>query len=505
MQEAPHARPFEQTLQQRERGMQPALAGRLLVQFRGIRSRLFVREYSISTSFSGRVRVMELAPLLHKMNPWWREPASRAAREFPVRRTVAQRVLRQLTDPRERRALVLLGPRQVGKTTLLLQTADELLDGSGTTVDRGWPAHNLTYFDFSDSRVTREVTADEVLGYRPAGLDPERPRILLLDEIRLAPRWDRWLKRVVDQKLARVVATDSAASLLRRGTRESGQGRWDEIVLEGLEFREFLRLHLGDAEDVEPFEAAGHLEAYLAVGGYPEHAQTEDLTRELPGIQARLRDDTVERAIYRDLARHVDDPGRVRALFVYLVQESGGLFNRSRRASDLETDARTVDRWLDLLEDTLLVARLRPRVVKPAKALKGRPKIYAADHGLIPAFAVAESGEETVRSKVFEAVVYRHLRQAVGLRDIFFYRAGRDEVDFVVRHRGSVVAIEVTSAIRPKPKKIATLRRIAAKIGASRVLLIHGGMVEEAPGAERELVSLLRFLLDPAKVLGGEA
>lgn len=122
---------------------------------------------------------------------------------------------------------MLVGPRQVGKTVALMQTIDELLD-------LGWPPGNLTYFDFSDPRLTAEILPTQVAETTTPHLDPQQPRALLFDEISRAVHWDLWLKNVVDRGGCRVAVTDSASSLLRAGTRESGQGRWDQVRIEGL-------------------------------------------------------------------------------------------------------------------------------------------------------------------------------------------------------------------------------------------------------------------------------
>ena len=163
---------------------------------------------------------MNLQGILEDHNRWWREPSARGAdgRAFrrPLQRTVVKRLGRD-----DRRALLVLGPRQVGKTVLLRQIADDLLD-------RGLPTTSVAYFDFSDSRITRQLSVREVVAsLPPASAVPDR--FLLLDEISRAENWDLWLKQVVDQGGLRVVATDSAASVLAHGGRESGQGRWDEL------------------------------------------------------------------------------------------------------------------------------------------------------------------------------------------------------------------------------------------------------------------------------------
>ena len=451
---------------------------------------------------------MDLSPIAEDLNPWWREPGARRALAWPTRRAPHGRLLEQIVRPGERRAQVLLGPRQVGKTTLLKQLADDLLD-------RGWPARNLTYFDFEDFRLKRTVNPEEIAELRPSSGDRERPHVFLLDELHHVPRWDRWLKYAVDNQIGRIVGTDSAASLLREGGWESGLGRWDEILLEGLTLLEFAALsrEYGRTQkssvrsfDEEVKELSGDTELaerYFALGGFPAYVTVDDasLARE------RLRSDIVDRAIRRDLAGQVEDPERLRRLFVFLVQRSGSEQNSSDRAADLGLDPRTVARWIDLLQDTFLIAAL-PRAATSAKAaarLRGRPKLYAADHGLVTAFAETQPREGEVRSRVLEAVVYRHLREAARAYggELHYLRWGDGlEVDFVLELDRERYAVEVTQSVQPGAAKRGALSRAADRAGADRAELIYGGLAEG--GVEGlSFVPVHRFLAEPWSALTG--
>lgn len=443
-----------------------------------------------------------LSELLTAQNPWWSHPERRVAKDFPYRRKLQPIVLSRLLGSDDHRALVLMGPRQVGKSTLLRQVVDDLLD-------RGWPPANLTYFDFADDRVTTPVTVQGVVEAQPEGLHPGVPRIFLLDEIAGVPRWDRWLKQAVDRRIGRIVATDSAASLVRSAGRESGPGRWDELWLEGLTFREFVQFSQPTADEAA-LRAVGPrlLEDYLLRGGFPEHA------RGLPGLRGdaddqtilrKVREDVADRALLRDLAREVEDPDPVRALFVYLAQSSGAILNVARRASDLRHDPRTVGRWVHLLEDTLLLVRLPRFAEHPAALLRARPKIFAADHGLVNAFALLDPTEAEVRGRVFETVVFRHLRELQRQDSrvrVSFYHDGRNvEGDFILLLPGSTVAIEVTSSIRPRPERLDKVQTIAHRTGADRRILIYNGVVERRE-KDVELVPLARFLWEPQELMG---
>lgn len=436
---------------------------------------------------------MSLGEILEDQNPWWRDRSTRRAAGYPVRRSLQPEILGKIQRRDERRAILIHGPRQVGKTVLLLQTADDLLDA-------GLPPANLTYCDLSDDRFTSAVSLREVAEIRPPDTAEELPRVLLLDEIGQVDGWDRWLKVAVDQGGRRIVATDSAATILREGGRESGLGRWDELQLEGLTFREFVRLHGSPEESMERVlqRSPNLFERYLALGGFPEHVFSEDF----PETRRRLRGDIADRAIVRDLARLGVDVSRVKDLFVYLVQDSGAELNAEARARDLAADARSVREWVRLLTETLLLAPLDRFSRQPSASLRSRQKIFAADSGLVGAFSVLAARDERVRARLFEAATFRHLRELAGglSGELSYFRQEDWEVDFVLSLPGRLLGIEVTSSPRLKPQKLERLARAGGMLGADRLIALYGGVLEETRDAIR-LLPLARFLIDPETLL----
>ena len=435
--------------------------------------------------------------LVENQNPWWRDGAMRRAREYPVRRDLQPRVIEHIQRVEDRRALVLMGPRQVGKTVLLLQLADDLLDA-------GWPPQNLTYFDFSDERLTggEAVTAREIVRLRPVGSDPAHPQVFLLDEIGSSPQWDRWLKQAVDERIGRIVVTDSAASLLREGSRESGQGRWDELSIEGLSFREFVRLHASPDEwIVAPPPRIGLLYGrYLSLGGFPEYT----LSLAVPEALRRLRSDIAERAIERDLGRLGLDVQRIKDLFVYIIRESGGEFNVDDRASDLQADPRSVRDWVSRLRDTLLISGLERSVFRPSAGLRAKTRWFAADPGLVLAFARLPPEDREVQAAVFEAAVFRHLREASRELNgqLNYFRHKDDlEIDFVFEASGDPpIGLEVTSSQQLRPDKLARLLKAGKVLKPGRLILVYGGLTEDwVEGVH--VLPLQKFLLDPAAFL----
>lgn len=461
----------------------------------------------------------DILSFLAAQNPWW-APGGQSLSAPPRPRTIFDSVRRDLIDHENRRATLLLGPRQVGKSVLLRQIARDLLA-------TGWPPRNLTLFNFDDSRipgVSPWIDPAWIVEAMPRA-DPELPRILLLDEIHLALRWDRWLKNLVDRdrlearSQLRVLATDSSASVLRGGTLESGQGRWNERRIYGLTFPEYLSFLAQEGESPQDVfqRAPQELERFLYKGGFPEHVGAE------PGedLWRKIREDIVERAIRRDLLARATaggdperlDVDRLRRLFVLLVQDSGAILNAEARGRDLPANRTTVTHWAQLFDDACLVHRLerfaRSAIghVPKAKVRSAPAKIYASEHGLIPALTLAAfpSAEAVVRSRVFEAVVLRHLLEVLGSRDgIFYYRDREDlEVDFVFRDESGLRALEVTSSRDPASAKVSRLASAASRIDATRPILVYGGALPVHKN-EVDLVPLHHFLLDPRAVLAGE-
>jgi len=443
------------------------------------------------------VRSDVIREILEDRNPWWLDPEAR--RIVPsVRRDLYEELERFVGLEGGRRAAVIIGPRQVGKTTLLLQLANQLLS-------QGWPPANLTYFDFSDDRLLEEISPRSVTDVTAMGRNLDLPRLFLLDEISKSARWAAWLKQAVDTSRDRFIVADSAASVLRAGAAESGQGRWDELPIEGLSFREFLRIVAPDqASELTARLRPNVVERYLTIGGFPEHASSEDYAQ----VHEQVREDIASRALLRDLLHLGIDLDRLGRFFVYLMQDSGAIFNASTRARDLAADQRSTAQWLRALEDTRLIKRLDAYSEKAAVRLRSQPKIYASDHGLVAAFAPSGSliRDQRSRSRAIEAAVFRHLRDVVqrvrGELNFFRRRIRNDdlEADFVLRFERGPVVIEVTSSHDPSARKFDRLLRVGQILNSSNLVMIHGGVVDTTETRITSL-SLARFLLQPESVL----
>lgn len=346
---------------------------------------------------------------------------------------IARRIKQHVTEALDRQAAVaLIGPRQVGKTTLAQDIADE---------------KGALYLDLED-RSEREKLADPVLF-----LTPYENRLVVLDEIHRVPELFQTLRGLIDRgrrkgnRTGRFLMLGSASMDLLRQSGESLAGRIEYVDMQPL-----------DVTEVET-DAQEHVLNRLWVrGGFPDSYLARDdaasltlrksfirtyLERDVPQFGPRIPAETLER------------------LWTMLAHGQGTLLNASRLASSLSLTAPTVTRYIDLLVDLLLVRRLRPFHANIGKRLVKSPKVYVRDSGLLHALlGIADynalSGHPVVGAS-WEGFVIENLLSVVSFRTLpSFYRTSAGaEVDLVLEFPGLTEkwAIEIKRGLSAKPTK----------------------------------------------------
>ena len=175
----------------------------------------------------------DLLAVLRQYNPWWRGGGPADLPDW--RRAAFHEVLSWMKTPPTHRALLLTGARLVGKTTLLLQTVQALLE-------EGVAPAKILYATF-DHPLLKLVGLDGLLNlWRELEPEGEGIEYLFLDEIQYTKDWQTWLKLQVDfQKNRRIAVTGSATPMAEEG-QESGVGRWHTVRLATLSFYEYLQI-----------------------------------------------------------------------------------------------------------------------------------------------------------------------------------------------------------------------------------------------------------------------
>lgn len=334
-------------------------------------------------------------------NPWWSGARIRGDYRLLRPRAYFERFAGLVGRTDARRAVVLMGPRRVGKTVLLHHVIAHLLDGGGYT------AGEIGYVSLDQplySRLSIEEVADEV---RRASGAPHGLRFLFLDEIQYLADWERHLKVFVDAHPdIRCVASGSAAAALRMKSIESGAGRFTDFLLPPLTFYEYLSLQgMGDLVEHESASAyrLNDLETlnrqfvdYVNFGGYPE-AVSSSAVRSDPARY--IGADIVEKVLLRDLPSlyGIQDVQELNALFMtlaYNTAEEVSLENLSRSSGVTKP---TIKRYLEYLEAAFLI-KVVHRIDRDARRFKRAThfKVYVTTPALRGALfdPVGEDSEE---------------------------------------------------------------------------------------------------------------
>ncbi len=372
-------------------------------------------------------------------------------------------------------SVVLLGPRQVGKTTLARAVADA----------RGNAA---VYLDLESSADQRRLSDPEKFLRAQAG------KLVVIDEIHRAPGLFPILRGLIDgrrragDRVGHFLLIGSASLELMRQSSESLAGRAAYVELATINAGELPR-----TLDV----TTPTVETLWVRGGFPESLLARDdanslawrrdlirayLEREVPMFAPRLPAATVERC------------------WRMLAHGQGSLLNQSRLATSLGVSAPAVGRYVDLLVDLLLVRRLAPWSGNAGKRLVRSPKVYVRDSGLVHALLDLESWNDVVGHPVagasWEGLAVETLIAAAGDRytPTFYRTADGAEVDLVLERGGSVAfAVEIKRSSSPTVSR--GLRLACDVLQPTEAFLVHGGSGEWPAAAGVTAVSLRQLAL----------
>lgn len=331
---------------------------------------------------------------------------------------------------RTQAAVAIIGPRQAGKTTLARSIADT--------------RPGALYLDL-ESREDRDKLADPALFLRQY----ER-NLVVLDEIHRAPEIFSTLRGLIDQGRraghgkGRFLVLGSASMDLVRQSSESLAGRISCIELGPL-----------CAVELPPDEAT-LLRLWLR-GGFPESYLADD-----DAMSLRWRSDFIQTYLERDVPMFGPriPAGSLERLWTMVAHNQGALLNASRLASGLQVSSPTVQPYIDLLTDLLLVRQLMPFHRNLGKRLVKSRKIYVRDSGLVHALLGIRTFNELAGHPVvgasWEGMVIENLLEVAPDRTMasFYRTAVGAEIDLVLEIPGhGMWAIEIKRSTAGRPEK----------------------------------------------------
>lgn len=376
-------------------------------------------------------------------------------------------------------AVVLTGPRQSGKTTLL-----KTLFGA---------SHGYVSLEPPDIRAA--ALSD------PRGFLALYPPPVIFDEVQYAPDLLPYVKEWIDTHRGRrgqYLLTGSQNLLMLERVTESLAGRAAILRLLPLSWRE--RLGQPDAplywerdDKYSPRPEVSHLPLWrgLLRGGYPE------LVAEPEREGALWHGSYLQTYLERDVRslRQIGDLTLFQSFLRLLAARSGQLLNLTDLARDLGATVNTIKAWLSVLEATFQVIVLRPYFANVGKRLVKTPKVYFTDTGTLCYLAGLRDPEHAAAGPlggaIFETAVLAEIVKTFWHRgeepQVYFWRTATGvEVDIVVEVRGRIVPIEVKLSATPRPAMAGGILALCQDLGekVEPGYVIHPGEVHLplAPG-----------------------
>jgi predicted AAA+ superfamily ATPase len=353
----------------------------------------------------------------------------------------------QLVDHLPKKPITLLvGARQVGKTTLLRQIDDHLKS-----------KRDLSFFLSLENRQTlRLLNEDPQNLFQLIPTTTEERRIyVLMDEIQYLDDPSNFLKFHYDTAGDRLkfVATGSSHFYIDQKFRDSMAGRKRIFELPTMGLDEIF--HFKGRDDLVPFVGAGkvpllykdemmqYFYEYLVYGGYPEVVLAPDLA-ERKEILRELRNSYAKKDVQEAGLQH---PDLYLRLMKTLADQIGSLLNINTLSSELAADNKTLKNYLWVMQKSFLVHCVSPFHKRIASELRKMPKVYYADLGLRNSLLnnFSPIGLRADRGELLENYIYLRLRQIAEEEQIKYWRTqNRQEVDFVVQYdTGTAQAFEV--------------------------------------------------------------
>jgi hypothetical protein len=362
-------------------------------------------------------------------------------------------------------AVVLLGPRQVGKTTLALAVGE---------------SHRALYLDLESEQDRAKLAQPELY------LADHQDTLVILDEVHRAPGLFPVLRGLIDKgrrtgrRSGQYLLLGSASLDLLKQSGETLAGR--------VAYLELAPLNVLETQTIP-------MDTLWLRGGFPESLLATSAARSL-----RWRQDFIRTYLERDIPQFGPRIAAetLRRFWGMLAHHQGGILNTAQFARNLGVDVKTAGSYLDLLVDLLLVRRLMPWHANLGKRLVKTPKVYVRDSGLVHALLNIPDKETLLSHPVvgqsWECFVIENLlacapEQVQG----FYYRtSGGAEIDLLLSWPdGRLWAIEIKRSLSPKLER--GFHSACTDLNPAKKFVVYPGAERYRMAADIEAIPLPMF------------
>lgn len=377
-------------------------------------------------------------------NPWWSNLKASPIADFTKRRAYYSSFKNLALNSPVRRAVILMGPRRVGKTVMLQQLV-------GDAINDGFPPDCILFASL-DTPLYSGIPLERLIElFDKQNQAQSREQLLVIfDEVQYLKDWEVHLKVLTDRyPNIQFIASGSAAAALKLKSQESGAGRFTDFLLPPLTFAEFLffseleesliksemsgRTLRYRATDIEKLN--NEFINYLNFGGYPEAVLNPDIRND---VQRFLGRDIIDKVLLRDLPSlyGIQDIQELNRLFTTIAYHSGHEISLDGLATSSGVAKNTISKYLEYLEAAFLIVRVR-RVDDSGKTFKRMRhfKAYLSNPSMRAALFSPLTDESDEIGAMAETAIFSQWLHSEQLRNIHYarWKKGRSyrEVDLV--------------------------------------------------------------------------
>src|SRR3989344_2020766 len=425
---------------------------------------------------------LEILRVLNKYNPWWNN------KEIPPSKTNSFKrgdfhIVKSLLEKRE--IVSIIGPRRVGKTILIHQIIQDLLDSKINPTRILYLSVDEVELKDGGAQIRNILDVYSKYIIKKPLDNLEERHYLFLDEIQEVPNWEKIIKNWYDLGYnLKFIISGSSSIWIHKGTEESLLGRIKSTVMMPLKFSEVLRyrkiipedfykkrITLKNAlvnaveennpkifmESVEEFmgqmirikdDILIELNRYMIVGGYPEFLDEKDYTK----ISESVRD-KIKLIFFKDIIRYfrIRNPAVLEDLFKLVSKSSGGSFNLAKTAEILDIQRPTLKDYLKYLTKAYLIRNSQFYASSRKIRIRKQDKVYVLDAGIRNAVidyldeSLLKDSEElggVVEGIIFDHLVRMKFNLDKGPEPEIFYWKDKKEIDFVLTVKRKPVPIE---------------------------------------------------------------
>lgn len=387
-------------------------------------------------------------------------------------RKISQKIEKWLT---EKEIIILNGPRQVGKTTLLKILQDKL-------VRSGIEKERIFYLNLEEIKILSDLNQDpeNLLNYITK---KNKTNFFFLDEVQYLDNPSNFLKHLYDKYAGKIkiIATDSSSLELKAKFQDFLVGRKVSFLVNPLDFEEFLTFKQSPLLDYFQKEKLPanieenfrkELEEYLIYGGMPAVVLRSDKE-----LKQKLLEEYVNTYINKDVRYigRIEDVLKFNNVVKVLASQIGNLLNISELANTTTVSRRYLQKYLAILEHTFVLNKILPLRKNIRAQISKMPKTYFFDLGIRNAILnnFLPLANRNDAGQLFENFVFLELKNKVSLDHIYFYRTlNKTEIDFVIETGGELILIEAKYKKLNRPIDERALKSFMAKNKAAKKAVV---------------------------------